>query len=76
MRASLAFVIYALMIWLLRLYQTSGRNAPSAPGGVKAGAPIALAEAGGPATWYERVPMAPLGGDAAHHVVGDDDDAE
>jgi hypothetical protein len=69
---SLAFFIYNLTIWFIKIYATSGQNAPSAES--RQGGAIELT--GRPAVRkdyedYERVPMTALSGDT--HVVGDDD---
>jgi hypothetical protein len=67
---SLAFLIYALVVALLNLYTTSGRNAPGAANIARSGG-IELGD-GQPKLYnYERVPMAALGSEM--HVIGDDD---
>jgi hypothetical protein len=70
--SSLAFFIYNLTIWFIKIYATSGQNAPGAES--RRGGAIELT--GRPAVRkdyedYERVPMTALSGDT--HVVGDDD---
>jgi hypothetical protein len=68
------------MISLLRLYQTTGLHAPGAAGTKAGGAPIALRDAEGGRSWYERVPLTALSGDSSHatpaHVIGEDADEE
>jgi hypothetical protein len=66
---SLAFIIYALIVALLKLYATSGRHAPGAVNQANEGA-IELIESQSK-LYYERVPMSALGGET--HVVGDDE---
>lgn len=64
---SLAFTIYTIIVVLINLYATSGRNAASA--GTQEGA-IELASSN---KWYARVPNAE-DDRTAPHVIGDDDD--
>ena len=67
MSHSIAFLLYTLIVTLISLYTTSGRNAASASG--QADGAIELRT---PTTskWYSRVPA----GDPASHVIGDDED--
>lgn len=65
-RDSLAFIVYGLIVGLLHVYATSGRNAPNAAH-TRTGA-IELEER---AKWYAPVPRAERGG---HHIIGDEDD--
>ncbi|EJF64448.1 hypothetical protein DICSQDRAFT_153454 [Dichomitus squalens LYAD-421 SS1] len=62
---SIAFVIYSLVVSLIHLYATSGRNA--AASGKEDGA-IELTSAN---KWYAPVPAADI--EPANHVIGDDD---
>ncbi|KAJ7623655.1 hypothetical protein FB45DRAFT_111936 [Roridomyces roridus] len=67
---SIAFLLYALIVFLIHLYATTGRNAPTKEDGNN----IALTTPRG-SKWYSRVPNAereqrPL------HVVGEDDEEE
>jgi hypothetical protein len=66
---SLAFIIYALIVALLKLYATSGRNAPGATNAARGGA----IELSGQSKLYdyERVPMTALNSET--HVVGEDE---
>ncbi|KAG2011927.1 cytoplasmic protein [Coprinopsis cinerea AmutBmut pab1-1] len=89
---SLAFLIYAFIVFLIHLYSTSGRNAAASSAGASSAsrgmeyemASTLPASAGaGTPKWYARVPNAERGGGGqgagngvATHVVGDDDDDE
>jgi hypothetical protein len=68
---SLAFVVYSLIVGLLKLYANSGRNAPGAANTGAAGGAIELSDRQPKLYNYERVPMGALGDEM--HVVGDDD---
>ncbi|KAH6915799.1 hypothetical protein BKA70DRAFT_1253808 [Coprinopsis sp. MPI-PUGE-AT-0042] len=72
---SLAFLIYALIVFLLRLYSTTGRNASSASEGRDNAAGYEMAPANTASTnkWYARVPVAEQG---SSHVLGDDDEED
>ncbi|OBZ73721.1 Protein YTP1 [Grifola frondosa] len=61
---SLAFILYTLIVSLINLYATSGRNAASATaeGGIEMTAG---------SKWYARVPDADM--DVETHVIGDDE---
>ena len=61
---SLAFLIYALVVTLIHLWATAGRNAP------EAGADASI-ELTSPTKWYAPVPDADV--EAERHVIGDDD---
>ncbi|KAL1707918.1 hypothetical protein EV121DRAFT_255334 [Schizophyllum commune] len=76
---SLSFVIYTLIVFLINLYATSGRNAPNAAGakGVDEGGIELSSPTGIRNNWYSRVPNAadaPEREPIAHHVIGDDED--
>ncbi|THG93132.1 hypothetical protein EW026_g8023 [Hermanssonia centrifuga] len=61
---SIAFIIYALVVGLIRLYATSGRNAPASSaneGGIELTAT---------SKWYSRVPDADVEGE---HIIGEDE---
>ena len=66
---SIAFLLYTLIVTLISLYTTSGRNAASASG--QADGAIELRT---PTTskWYSRVPAGDV--EPASHVIGDDED--
>ena len=63
---STAFILYALIVALINLYATSGRNAATAAAGDGA---IELTE--GSNKWYAPVPATDV--EPANHVIGDDD---
>ncbi|OJT03295.1 Protein YTP1 [Trametes pubescens] len=63
---SIAFILYALIVSLISLYATSGRNAAPASSGDGA---IELTQSN---KWYARVPAADV--EPGTHVIGDDDD--
>ncbi|KAJ3717754.1 hypothetical protein C8R42DRAFT_676524 [Lentinula raphanica] len=84
---SISFVLYLLIVSLINLFATSGRNASSSPssrtstsgyddttsGGIELRTPLS----GAANKWYARVPSRPR--DSAreqHHILGDDDDGE
>ncbi|KAI0641976.1 hypothetical protein C8Q79DRAFT_265107 [Trametes meyenii] len=64
---SIAFILYALIVSLINLYATTGRNATTAASGDGA---IELTQSN---KWYAPVPRAD-DVEPAHHVIGDDDD--
>jgi len=81
---SISFMLYFFINFLIHLYQTSGRNAPShsqsslAPdeaGGIELRTPLTAGE-----SWYSRVPTASAPAEniitdtAPRHVIGDDED--
>jgi hypothetical protein len=68
---SLAFFIYALIIVLLNLYATTGRNALGATGASEATGAIELRETGPKYGEYERVPMTSMRDEP--HIIGDED---
>lgn len=61
----MAFLLYTLIVTLINLYATSGRNAMAAA----ADNGIEMAPA---SKWYARVPVADVDAEPAH-VIGDDD---
>ncbi|KAI0954682.1 hypothetical protein AcW1_006493 [Taiwanofungus camphoratus] len=64
---SLSFLLYTVIVSLINLYATSGRNAPSSTG-IDHGIELAPTS-----KWYARVPVADV--DAGpHHVIGEDDE--
>ncbi|KAI0367628.1 hypothetical protein BV20DRAFT_1000356 [Pilatotrama ljubarskyi] len=63
---SIAFILYALIVSLINLYATSGRNAAAATA-ARDGA-IELTQSN---KWYAPVPVADV--EPASHVIGDDD---
>ncbi len=65
---SIAFLLYTLIVTLINLYATSGRNAPSAASGDGA---IELTQSN---KWYARVPAGDRDLEPASHVIGDDED--
>lgn len=80
MICSLAFLLYTLIVSLIHLYTTSGRNAASATG-ADADADEGGIELRTPTTarskWYARVPNADASTPLVHHghhVIGDDDE--
>jgi hypothetical protein len=62
---SIAFLLYALIVYVIHLYATTGRNAPAKENGIS----IPMVPRN---KWYSRVPSSgePL------HVVGEDDEEE
>ncbi|TFK82277.1 hypothetical protein K466DRAFT_666612 [Polyporus arcularius HHB13444] len=64
---SIAFIMYTLIVSLINLYSTSGRNAASATS--KDGA-IELTQSN---KWYSPVPAIDRDLEPASHVIGDDD---
>ncbi|KAG6861227.1 hypothetical protein C0991_011692 [Blastosporella zonata] len=73
---SIAFFMYALIVFLLHLYSTTGRNAVSNNGPTDAG--IELTSSNIRAKWYARVPNPDRDREAEAaqrlHVIGDDED--
>ena len=65
---SIAFVLYTLIVSLIHLYTTSGRNAASATSGDGA---IELTQSN---KWYAPVPAGDRDLEPANHVIGDDED--
>lgn len=66
---SIAFLLYTLIISLINLYATSGRNASPASGSD-------IFEMAATATnWYSRVPETPVDTEPRMntHILGDDD---
>lgn len=61
---SLAFVVYSLIVTLIRLWATTGRNSPSSD----TDGAIELAPA---SKWYAPVPGTDV--EAERHIIGDDD---
>lgn len=92
MSDSLAFLIYAFVVYLIHLYATSGRNADSflyksaitlpATAGVDVPVEYELAareSTDGPHKWpspYGRIPNVERGNGEVLHVVGDDDEED
>jgi hypothetical protein len=72
-RSSLAFLIYALIVFLLRLYSTTGRNASPTSEGRENAAGYEMAPSN---KWYARVPVAEQGSSRPAHVLGDDDEED
>ena len=86
---STAFLLYTLIVTLIHLYLSSGRNAPGANGVGADGGLVAFGAGAGegaielrtPTTagagnkWYARVPAADVEG-VPHHVLGDDEDED
>ncbi|RPD58978.1 hypothetical protein L226DRAFT_465771 [Lentinus tigrinus ALCF2SS1-7] len=66
---SIAFIMYTLIVTLINLYSTSGRNAASAD--TKDGA-IELTQSN---KWYSPVPVGDRELEPESHVIGDDDEA-
>lgn len=64
---SIAFLLYALIIFVIHLYATTGRNAPAKEDR------NSIAMTTPRAKWYSRVPNAEQG---PLHVVGEDDEEE
>ena len=64
---STAFILYALIVALINLYATSGRNAATAASGDGS---IELTESSN--KWYAPVPATDV--EPANHVIGDDED--
>ena len=66
---SIAFLLYTLIVTLISLYTTSGRNAASASdqadGAIELRTPTT-------SKWYSRVPAGDV--EPASHVIGDDED--
>lgn len=65
---SLAFLIYTIIIVLINLYSTSGRNA--APAVTENAIELTTPSA----KWYARVPVADEAEAGPVHVLGDDDE--
>lgn len=63
---SIAFLLYTLIVTLIHLYGTSGRNAVATP---RDGA-IELTPSN---KWYTPVPAGERDLEPANHVIGDDD---
>jgi len=61
--------LYTLIIFLIHLYSTSGRNAVNATNDDDN---IEMTWGGIRSQWYARVPDADIG--AAQHVIGEDED--
>lgn len=72
---SIAFLLYLLTVFLLHLYSTSGRNAPSMqqPNVVFSADGIELSDPADASKWYAPVPREE-GRSAAVHVLGEDED--
>jgi len=64
---SIAFVLYALVVFVIHLYATTGRNAPAKEDR------NSIAMTAPRSKWYSRVPNADRG---PLHVVGEDDEEE
>ena len=64
---SVAFVLYALIVSLINLYATSGRNAST--GAPRDGGAIELTQSN---KWYAPVPAAEV--EPVNHVIGDEED--
>jgi len=78
---SLAFLLYAFIVFLINLYATTGRNAASNTAGTVFSENIEMTTPGGRLKWYSRVPSSRrtrgLGPSAIPtHVLGDEDDDE
>jgi len=80
---SLAFLLYAFVVFVINLYSTSGRNAANRVTIFNGDSSnIEMTSPGGRPKWYSRVPSGPLkrGGlrqsVISTHVLGDDDDDE
>ncbi|KAH9851837.1 hypothetical protein C2E23DRAFT_886061 [Lenzites betulinus] len=63
---TVAFILYSLIVSLITLYATSGRNAATATTGEGA---IELTQSN---KWYTPVPAGDV--EPGNHVIGDDDD--
>ncbi|KAJ6485716.1 hypothetical protein C8R45DRAFT_997595 [Mycena sanguinolenta] len=68
---SIAFLLYALIVYVIHVYATTGRNAPSASS-KSDGNNIPMTAPRN--KWYSRVPNAESGEGEALHVVGEDDE--
>jgi hypothetical protein len=81
---SLAFVLYAFVIFLINLYSTSGQNAANLRSTIFNADPsnIEMITPGGRSKWYSRVPSVPHTRDGLRqsvlstHVLGDDEEEE
>ncbi|KAJ7173687.1 hypothetical protein C8R46DRAFT_1083673 [Mycena filopes] len=62
---SIAFLIYVLIVFLINLYATTGRNAPAKEDGNN----IAMTSTRNNSKWYSRVPNP-----ETLHVIGDDEE--
>ncbi|KAF8902359.1 hypothetical protein CPB84DRAFT_1907963 [Gymnopilus junonius] len=71
---SLSFLIYAFIVFLVNLYTTTGRNAPSIILNKADDSNIEMVTPGGRSKWYSRVPLQGTVGPA--HVLGDDEEDE
>ncbi|TFK39751.1 hypothetical protein BDQ12DRAFT_681155 [Crucibulum laeve] len=65
---SISFLLYAFIVYLIHLYSTTGRNAPTAA------INNTNIEMSSGSKWYARVPN--TDGTVPNHVIGDDDDDE
>ncbi|KAJ7614655.1 hypothetical protein DFH06DRAFT_1240565 [Mycena polygramma] len=68
---SIAFILYALIVFVIHLYATTGRNAPSKDRNRDS---IPMTATRGNAKWYSRVPNAES--QSPLHVLGEDDEEE
>ncbi|KAF4610575.1 hypothetical protein D9613_007093 [Agrocybe pediades] len=71
---SFAFLLYAFIVFLVNLYATSGRNAPSVKVNRLDDSNIEMVTPGGRTKWYSRVPL--RGNSEPTHVLGDEDEDE
>ncbi|KAF7370997.1 Protein YTP1 [Mycena sanguinolenta] len=68
---SIAFLLYALIVYVIHVYATTGRNAPSASS-TSDGNNIEMTAPRN--KWYSRVPNAESGEGEALHVIGEDEE--